>query len=127
MTHSKRLVLGTLMNIAVWEFLIWFAKVQTAASSPGENYGIILAWGVSLYVASLVDTPLIAAAVCVLLSALWQVTFGWSRVFNGDMPNWVGILVVLARAGVFASPIALNRLVQFVLQAASRKHIQKSA
>jgi hypothetical protein len=114
---TKLSLIGAILNIAAWNLglylFVWFGSPP----SPVENYGIIAGWGLALYAAGLYRTPLLAAPLCALIYLPWPVVSALvGNPTARNLPRTGFALVLLGRALVFASPIAVNWIVQLTVK-----------
>lgn len=118
MKRTALIAVGIVLHLAAWNLglaaFLWFGT----RPSPIENYGIILGWGLALYVAGLYRTPLAAMPLCMCIYMLWALVIsllGIQRVAGG-FPLAISILIIFGRAFIFATPIALNWLIQTAMR-----------
>lgn len=115
--RTKPSLVGAILNIAAWNLGLYLFLWLGSRPSPVENYGIIAGWGLALYAAGLYRTPLRAAPLCALIYLPWGIVSAlMGHPAGKDLPRTGFVVVLLGRALVFASPIALNWIIQLTIK-----------
>ena len=119
---ARKLIAGIVLHIAIWNLAIWAFVSQVANTSPGENYGIIAGWGLTLYLAGVIETPISAVPWLVIFCMAWEMILRAGANSPLDLPYGVYALTSIGRALVFASPIAINWIVKRLLHWGRRRY-----
>jgi len=113
----KPSLIGAILNIAAWNLGLYLFVWLGSPPSPVENYGIIAGWGLALYAAGLYRTPLGSVPLCALIYLSWGIVSAMvGHPVARDLPPTGYALAIFGRALVFASPVALNWIVQLVVK-----------